>query len=69
MGGVCTCITASTSLELFYVSISAGPLTTAEGQAFMAVSPAAPLAAALHGRRAGEEVAFNGKLVRVTAVQ
>ena len=60
---------ASTSLELFYVSISAGPLTTAEGQAFMAVSPAAPLAAALHGRRAGEEVAFNGKLVRVTAVQ
>lgn len=58
----------STSLGLFYVSISAGRLVTAEGQEFMAVSAAAPLAAALHGRRAGEEVLFNGKPVRVLAV-
>jgi transcription elongation GreA/GreB family factor len=58
----------STSLGLFYLSISAGRLVTAEGQEFMAVSPAAPLAAALHGRRAGEEVIFNGKPVRVLAV-
>jgi transcription elongation GreA/GreB family factor len=57
-----------TSLGLFYLSISAGRLTTAQGQVFMAVSPAAPLAAALHGRRAGEEVSFNGKGVRVLAV-
>ena len=59
---------AATSLGLFYVSISAGRLATAEGQEFMAVSPAAPLAVALHGRRAGEEVVFNGKPVRVEAV-
>ncbi len=59
---------ADTSLGLFYVSISAGRLTTAEGLAFMAMSPAAPLAVALHGRRAGEEVLFNGKPVRVVAV-
>ena len=59
---------ASTSLGLFYVSISAGRLATSAGQDFMAVSPAAPLAVALHGRRAGEEVVFNGKAVRVLAV-
>jgi hypothetical protein len=59
---------ASTSLGLFYVSISAGRLATADGQEFMAVSPAAPLAVALHGRRAGEEVVFNGKPVRIDAV-
>jgi len=34
----------------------------------MAVSAAAPLAAALHGRRAGDEVLFNGKPVRLLAV-
>jgi transcription elongation GreA/GreB family factor len=59
---------ASTSLGLFYLSVSAGRLATAEGQEFMAVSPAAPLAVALNGRRAGEEVVFNGKSVRVLAV-
>ena len=59
---------ASTSLGLFYLSISAGRLATSAGQDFMAVSPAAPLAVALHGRRAGEEVVFNGKAVRVLAV-
>lgn len=59
---------ATTSLGLFYVSISAGQLTTAEGQVFMGVSAAAPLAVALHGRQAGEEVLFNGKPVRVLAV-
>jgi transcription elongation GreA/GreB family factor len=59
---------ASTSLGLFYLSVSAGRLATAEGQEFMAVSPAAPLAAALSGRRADEEVVFNGKPVRVLAV-
>ena len=59
---------ASTSLGLFYVSIGAGRLATAGGQEFLAVSAAAPLAGVLHGRRAGEEVMFNGKPVRVLAV-
>ena len=59
---------AATSLGLFYVSISAGRLTTAEGQAVLAVSPAAPVAIALAGRRGGEEVVFNGQKIRVEAV-
>ncbi len=60
---------ADTNLGLFYLSISAGCLATAAGQVFMAVSPAAPLAVALHGRRAGEEIVFNGQPVRVLAVR
>jgi len=59
---------ATTSLGLFYISIGAGKLTTAKGQEFIAVSPAAPLVAALSGRRAGEEVIFNGKKIKVEAV-
>lgn len=59
---------ADTSLGLFYVSIGAGRLTTTEGQEFLAVSPGAPVAVALSGKRAGETVIFNGKVVQVVAV-
>ncbi|MVN76154.1 3-oxoacyl-ACP synthase [Hymenobacter sp. HMF4947] len=59
---------AATSLGLFYISIGAGKLTSAEGQEFLAVSPGAPVAAALSGKRAGETVVFNGKPVQVVAV-
>ena len=58
----------STSLGLFYISIGAGKLTTAEGQDFLAVSAGAPVVAALQGRRAGEEVVFNDKSVQLLAV-
>lgn len=58
----------STSFGLFYISIGAGKLLTAEGQAFMAVSPVAPLVAALSGRKAGEEVIFNGKKIKIEIV-
>ncbi|GAA4501921.1 hypothetical protein GCM10023172_24470 [Hymenobacter ginsengisoli] len=58
----------TTSLGLFYVSVGAGRLRTEEGQEFVAVSPAAPILAALAGKRAGDEVLFNGKKVRVEAV-
>ena len=58
----------ATSLGLFYLSIGAGKLTTAEGQEFLAVSPAAPIVVALSGKRAGEEVVFNGKKVTVLSV-
>ena len=58
----------ATNLGRFYLSISAGRLTAADGQEFMAVSPVAPIAVALHGRKAGEEVLFNGKPVRVEVV-
>jgi len=59
---------AATTLGVFYVSVGAGRLRTATGQEFLAVSPAAPVMAALSGKRAGEEVVFNGKPVRVLAV-
>ena len=57
-----------TSLGRFYISISAGKLAL-DGPEIFAVSVAAPVAVALKGRRAGEEAAFNGKLVRVLAVE
>ncbi|MGI4743696.1 MAG: hypothetical protein ACRYG7_51745 [Janthinobacterium lividum] len=59
---------AATSLGLFYLSIGAGKLITAEGQEFLAVSPGAPVAVALNGKRAGEAVVFNSKAVQVIAV-
>ncbi len=59
----------TTTLGLFYLSIGAGKLRTNQGQEFMAVSPAAPIMLALGGKRAGDEVLFNGKLVRVLAVE
>ena len=55
-----------TSLGVFYVSISAGKL---EGHDVFAVSAAAPVAVALKGLRAGQEAVFNGKAVRVLAVE
>lgn len=55
----------STSMGTFYLGISAGKL---DGTDVFAVSPAAPVAVALKGRRAGEEAMFNGKAVRVLAV-
>ena len=59
---------AATSLGVFYVSIGAGRLRTAEGQEVLAVSAAAPVVAALAGRRAGEEVVFNGQKIQVQAI-
>ncbi|GAB2768712.1 transcription elongation GreA/GreB family factor [Hymenobacter luteus] len=57
----------ATSMGRFYISISAGKLT-AEGQDYFAVSAAAPVAAALAGKRAGEQAAFNGKPVRIESI-
>lgn len=59
---------AQTTLGLFYVSIGAGKLCTVEGQDFVAVSLAAPVVVALSGRRVGEEIVFNGRVVRVLSV-
>lgn len=56
---------ATTNLGLFYFSIGAGKLTTAEGQDFMAVSLIAPVAVALHGKQVGEGVVFNAKQIRI----
>jgi len=56
-----------TSMGRFFISISAGKLTV-DGTDYFAVSAAAPVAAALSGKRAGEEAVFNGKMVRIEAV-
>ncbi|WP_167851955.1 3-oxoacyl-ACP synthase [Hymenobacter elongatus] len=56
-----------TSMGWFFISISAGKLTV-EGTDYFAVSAAAPVAAALSGKRAGEEAVFNGKSVRVEQI-
>ena len=56
----------STSMGQFYISVSAGKL---EGTEVFAVSAAAPVAVALKGLRTGEEAVFNGKTVRVLAVE
>lgn len=58
----------ATNLGLFFVSVGAGKMQTAEGQEFLAVSPAAPIMAALSGKQAGDEAIFNGKRVQVLMV-
>jgi hypothetical protein len=57
-----------TSLGWFYLAISAGKLVV-DSQEVFAVSAAAPVALALKGKRAGEEVLFNGKLLRIEEVR
>jgi hypothetical protein len=56
-----------TSLGHFYLSISAGKLLL-DGKEYFAVSPAAPMAAALSGKRTGEEALFNGKKIQILEV-
>ena len=58
----------TTSLGRFYLGISAGRLTVG-GVDYFAVAPAAPVAAALSGKRVGEPATFNGKSMRITDVQ
>ncbi|WP_022822497.1 hypothetical protein [Hymenobacter norwichensis] len=56
------------TLGRFFISISAGKLTV-DGQDYFAVSAAAPVAAALSGKRAGEQVVFNGKPVTISTIE
>jgi transcription elongation GreA/GreB family factor len=57
-----------TSMGRFYISVSAGKLTV-DGQEYFAVSGAAPVAAALSGKRVGEAAVFNGKQVRIESIE
>lgn len=57
-----------TSIGRFFIGISAGKLTL-EGHDYFAVSAAAPIAVALAGKRAGEEVVFNGKKIQLNHVE
>ncbi|MCZ4222425.1 3-oxoacyl-ACP synthase [Pedobacter rhodius] len=49
-----------TSAGNFYISISAGELKV-DGQTFFAVSQAAPIGRLFIGKKAGDELNFNGK--------
>lgn len=57
-----------TSLGQFYLSISAGKLVV-DGREYFAISSAAPIAAALNGKQAGEAAVFNGKKIQITEVE
>ncbi|AIZ64525.1 3-oxoacyl-ACP synthase [Hymenobacter sp. DG25B] len=57
-----------TSMGRFYISISAGKVSV-EGLDYFAVSAAAPVAAALSGKRAGEQALFNGKPVQIQGIE
>ena len=59
----------TTSMGRFYISVSAGKLVVDGAPEVFAVSAAAPVALALKGLRAGEEAVFNGKAVRLLAVE
>lgn len=52
---------------LFYISISLGKITTPWGD-FICLSPLAPLAKQLKGKRKNEEVFFNAKNLTITEV-
>jgi len=52
----------------FYLSISAGQLM-AEGKSFYAVSPASPIGMQLMNKKAGEQIAVNGKTYEILAVE
>ncbi|TGE22965.1 3-oxoacyl-ACP synthase [Hymenobacter metallicola] len=56
-----------TSMGWFFISISAGKLTV-DATDYFAVSAAAPVAAALSGKRVGEEAVFNGKPLRIKTI-
>jgi len=58
----------TTGMGRFYLSISAGKLLL-DGIEYFAVSAAAPVAAALSGKRVGQEAVFNGKKIRIEAVE
>ena len=57
-----------TSMGWFYLGISAGKLPL-DGTDYFAVSAAAPVAATLAGKHPGDSVMFNGKTVRILAVE
>lgn len=51
----------------FYFSVSLGQLSL-EGQVFMVISPVAPLAQLLAGKKAGEQVQLNGRTYSLEAL-
>ncbi|CAN5289134.1 hypothetical protein BH09BAC1_BH09BAC1_08590 [soil metagenome] len=59
---------ASTTKGSFYISVGLGKVLLEEVQYFV-VSPTAPVAAALIGKRVGEKAVFNGQEVVVLGIE
>ncbi len=57
-----------TNVGVYYISISIGKIEV-EGTSFFAVSPASPIAVALKGNKAGDEITFNGRKFQIKEVQ
>ncbi len=59
---------AITSKGQFYISVGLGKVVL-EGVQYFVVSPTAPVAAALIGKRLGDEAQFNGQALTVTSIE
>lgn len=57
----------TTTQGTYFISISAGKITL-DGTDYFAVSPASPIAAALHRRAVGDTITFNKKPYRIEAI-
>lgn len=62
----------STDQGCYFIAIGLGAVKVvregSDGEVCYAVSPASPIGQAFQGRRAGEEVVFNGRTIRIRAV-
>lgn len=56
-----------TNLAKFYVAISAGAIS-AEGETYMAISPASPIALKMKGSKEGDEFNLNGKVYKIESI-
>ncbi len=56
-----------TNLNTLFIAAAMGALKTEKGNV-MVLSPKAPLAVALHGKKAGDTITLNGKAISVTAL-
>ncbi len=53
-----------TSLEKYFLSVSLGEIQV-EGQKYYAISPKSPIGNLLLGKRVGDEIVFNGKVIKI----
>lgn len=58
----------TTDLGIYYIGISAGKIDL-EKKSYFAISMSAPIAQALKGKKIGEKVSFNGKMIQVLDVE
>ncbi|WP_214073612.1 3-oxoacyl-ACP synthase [Mucilaginibacter sp. dw_454] len=56
-----------TNLAKLYIAISAGAIS-AEGETYMAISPASPIALKIKGLRVNDEFNLNGKVYKIESI-